>query len=696
MQRTLLALAALTSVATAQLTTVLPYGMTNAAGSTSNAFPWGTNASTFPGLKILACYDSSNFTAASISYPILIQGLRWRANDSTASWTGGTYAQGTVSLSTAAVDQSAVTSTSFAANHGPDLAVCYSGPVTVQPGTGNGVGVPGPWHVGVTFNTPFLYDPSAGDLAIDTDFPGGTNFTGGTLTSMDIDGTATALSSRVFGSTLYPNANGITLNHGIVVEVTYVPAQGLYAGFSADVTGGASPLAVNFTDRSFSSDPAGVQGWAWDFDGDSVVDSTLQNPSFVYQNCGSYNVSLTVVDASHSPSTLTRTAYINTDAISANFTSQVIGPLAVAFTDTSSMPATSWAWDLDGDSIIDSTAQNPAWVYPNANPVNVTLTVTRLCAAPSTITKTLVPLQQISHNVAPNNGLSTGASVYFDLNVTNPSGIRIGSLDVAPSVANTAFTVEVFVKQGTYTGFTGTASEWVSAGVGTSAGGPSIATASAPVSFAQPLYLPPGLHGIKLWYIGVGPRYQTGSAVTTVTNGDLSLTVGTSRGSSTTNAWAGSDITPRLWSGVLYYDTHNVTGNAGFGTFGPGCAGTLGTPSITANANPTLGSTLSLTVNNLPNSNMVMCTGFSNTTSLFGPLPYDVTPFGAPGCFLRASTEAVLFVAGANNQAVWNFAIPNNPAYSGIIYYNQAIAGDAAANAFGATVSNATSMLIGN
>jgi len=279
MQRTLLAVAALASVATAQLTTVLPVGMANAAGSTSNAFPWGTTASGWTGLKILACYDSSNFTAASINYPILIQGLRWRANDSTASWTGGTYAQGTVSLSTAAVDQAAVTSASFAANHGPDLTVCYNGPVTVLPGTGNGTGVPGPWHVGVTFTTPFLYDPAAGDLAIDTDFPGGTNFSGGTLTSMDIDGTATALSSRVFSSSLYPTPNGTTTNHGIVVEVTYVPAQGLYAGFSSDVQGGASPLSVNFSDNSYSSDPAGVLGWAWDFDGDSVIDSTLQNPA---------------------------------------------------------------------------------------------------------------------------------------------------------------------------------------------------------------------------------------------------------------------------------------------------------------------------------------------------------------------------------------------------------------------------------
>ncbi len=499
------------------------------------------------------------------------------------------------------------------------------------------------------------------------------------------------------------NSSGLLFNNVAPANViatgltyTWDPPVGAYAGFTADVTSGPSPLVVNFTDQSFTTVPSGIIGWAWDFDGDSVVDSTLQNPSFVYANCGSYTVSLTVTDGVSPTNTLTRTGYINTDNISANFTSQVIGPLTVTFTDTSNMPASSWAWDLDGDTVVDSTLQNPAWVYANANPVNVSLTVTRLCSAPSTITRSIVPLQQISHNVAPNNGLSTGASVYFDLDVVNPTGLRIGSLDVAPSTANTAFTVEVFVKPGTHTGFEGTAAEWVSAGIGSSAGGASTATASAAVAFPMPIYLPPGLHGIKLWYIGVGPRYQTGTAVTTVTSGDVNLTVGTSRGSTTVDPWAGSNITPRWWSGVLYYDTFNVSGAAGIGTFGPGCTGSLGIPKITASANPTLGSTLTLTVDNLPLSSMVMCTGYSNTTSLFGPLPFDAGAYGAPGCLLRVSTEAVLFVAGLNNQATWNFVIPNDPAFAGLNFYNQAIAGDPLANALGATVSNATSMQIGN
>src|SRR5262249_28446556 len=115
--------------------------------------------------------------------------------------------------------------TNFATNHGPDLTTVFTGPVTFQAGAGVGVGVPAPWVVDLTLTTPFVYDPGAGDLDIDVDYPGGANFVGGSLPQMDVQGSP-ALASRVHASSLYPAANGTTLNHGPVVEVTYVPAVG--------------------------------------------------------------------------------------------------------------------------------------------------------------------------------------------------------------------------------------------------------------------------------------------------------------------------------------------------------------------------------------------------------------------------------------------------------------------------------------
>ncbi|MCK4733587.1 MAG: PKD domain-containing protein, partial [Methanophagales archaeon] len=52
------------------------------------------------------------------------------------------------------------------------------------------------------------------------------------------------------------------------------------ADFSATPTSGQEPLTVAFTDNSASHD--GIVAWNWDFNNDSVTDSTEQNPTHVY------------------------------------------------------------------------------------------------------------------------------------------------------------------------------------------------------------------------------------------------------------------------------------------------------------------------------------------------------------------------------------------------------------------------------
>jgi PKD repeat protein len=61
------------------------------------------------------------------------------------------------------------------------------------------------------------------------------------------------------------------------------------ASFTATPTNGTSPLNVQFTDTS-SNNPT---SWAWDFDNDGIIDSTLQNPTWTYNTDGTYTVTLT-------------------------------------------------------------------------------------------------------------------------------------------------------------------------------------------------------------------------------------------------------------------------------------------------------------------------------------------------------------------------------------------------------------------
>ncbi|MBK9385645.1 MAG: PKD domain-containing protein [Planctomycetes bacterium] len=172
------------------------------------------------------------------------------------------------------------------------------------------------------------------------------------------------------------------------VEMTYTAQSGLYASFSATPTTGPTPLNVNFTDTSFSSDPGGVTSWAWDLDGDGIVDSNSRTPSFTYNTCGGFDVTLTVTDAVHPASTRTVQDFILADPqllVQPSFT-WAPGPVpnSIQFTDTSTGSPSVWSWDFDGDNVPDSAQQNPLWVYATGGSYNVSFTASNACGGSST------------------------------------------------------------------------------------------------------------------------------------------------------------------------------------------------------------------------------------------------------------------------------------------------------------------------
>ncbi len=687
------AAAALIPSATAQLSVVLPNGLATAEGSGNNNFPWGRGGA---GILMQAIYDSSHFTAQGITYPIMIHGVRWRPNTGAGLASTNFPTPCSIRMSTSPVDWSAVTTT-FANQRGANETLCFQGPVTF-PAQAAAPG-PTPFGINTPLTTPFLYDPNFGDLNIETDLPIQVGYLGGTpqLDVHTVVGQANA--SRVFWTTGYSGGypgtvgTGFSLNHAVVIQLDYSPAPGLFASFTADVTSGASPLAVTFTSSSFTSDPGGITSYAWDFDGDSIVDSNVANPTFTYTGCGNFNVSLTITDASHPATTLTRTAYIRTDDLTANFTSAVVGAYTVQFTDTSTPSATAWAWDFDGDTIVDSTAQNPIWVYPNGNSYNVRLTATRSCKT-STKTATVVPTQQLTTNLAANNQIGTPTTLYFNLDVLNPNGVSINSLDSLSSALSTPFTVDAYLKIGTAAGFELNANPWTKVGTATGTSNP-VAGAPSYAAFPLPLHIPAGSYGVALRFLGIPPRSVTLPALTTYANADLSLTAGSSS-LSTGGAFSGTNLnTLRGWGGTLYYTTQNVTGTAGHGFFGPGCAGTLGVSHQTYSSRPVIGSTLSVDVDALLLGIGVMVIGTSNTISGFGPLPVDLGLLGAPGCPLRVSLDATETVLGAGNTATWNFPIPNDLALAGVLIFNQLAVFDPPANAFGFALGDAAGWVIG-
>jgi PKD repeat protein len=84
------------------------------------------------------------------------------------------------------------------------------------------------------------------------------------------------------------------------------------ADFTADTMLDTGPFTVNFINSSTGYDQALT--YEWDFDEDGVIDSTLENPSYLYIIPAAYDVALTVTDSDGSTDTLTITNYITVNA----------------------------------------------------------------------------------------------------------------------------------------------------------------------------------------------------------------------------------------------------------------------------------------------------------------------------------------------------------------------------------------------
>lgn len=146
----------------------------------------------------------------------------------------------------------------------------------------------------------------------------------------------------------------------------------------------ASPInicvgeSVTFTDQSYVVGTSSISDWAWDFDGDGLVDDTTQNPPpYVYNTPGTYTAELRVwTNGCSDTSTIT----INVNAgPTAGFTfNNVCYGTLMNFTDTSNSNGgviSNWSWDFQNNGTVDNTNQNPAHGYPTAGSYDVELLV---------------------------------------------------------------------------------------------------------------------------------------------------------------------------------------------------------------------------------------------------------------------------------------------------------------------------------
>jgi PKD repeat protein len=180
------------------------------------------------------------------------------------------------------------------------------------------------------------------------------------------------------GGENYPTTTGLSGKY--ISEVKIISSTGPVApeaAFNSDVQTGTAPVTVQFTDASTGTEPL---TYAWDFQNDGTIDSSLKDPSFTYEATGTYTVSMTVTNAA-GIDTETKVDYITVTAPPvppvADFSAAPISgllPLTVQFTDQSTGIPTGWSWNF-GDRTT-STDPSPSHTYLKAGTYTVTLTVT--------------------------------------------------------------------------------------------------------------------------------------------------------------------------------------------------------------------------------------------------------------------------------------------------------------------------------
>jgi len=670
----------------AQSTVVIPDDAATAEAPSNTTIPFNRVGSRQS--RALYQFDASNFTSQGVTYPITISAIGWRANGGVTSGPA-TFPSVIVEMSTAATSWQAQ-SAAYAANHGLDKTQVFNGSVTSTVPAGT---TPNSFNAATVLTTSFTYDPLSGnDLCIEVLCDG--FLATGTGTAGDLANASNC--SRLWDLDFATSGNSANVRPGesSVLELTYVPAPGLYAGFGQDVSTGATPLTVNFNDASVTNDPAGVQTWLWDFDGDGVPDSNQQNPSFVYTAGGVYDVTLTVTDTINGSSTFTKTQAVVAGSVTADFgATDLLNGVLFSFTDRSTGVPNQWAWDFDSDGTIDSTAQNPTYQYATTGPHTVTMTATNTTSG---FMDTVTRVGYISDTFCTQFGPGTSfldvlAGNFVNIDVIHPDGIVVTSLDIHFSTASSVpVDVDVYVTPGAYWNKDDIAGEWrkVSSGTIGTTSGRTVALDNVDVT---DFYLPPGSYGLAFYSIGAGLAYTSTGNTEDYEHYALNMYAGRSRNA----LWGGTVYAPRLWDGCMHLAP---LGTAGYGFYGQGCAGSAGIPSMSSSGAPQLGSSFSVDVNDtVANTPVFLVLGFDRTNSPLGPLPVDLTAVGLPGCDLHTRIDDwFLLFSNATGTATWNVTVPTSTNLLRVPFFNQALAIDGTVSpGIGAVTSDAWAGLIG-
>ncbi len=144
---------------------------------------------------------------------------------------------------------------------------------------------------------------------------------------------------------------------------------------------------------------------------------------------------------------------------------------------------------------------------------------------------------------------------------------------------------------------------------------------------------------------------------------------------------------------------------ATMGTISPGIGAVMGlvgdfdqfAPRLTASGSPDAGSSYTLDLLNARASVPALVSiGFSGVTWGGAPLPLDLAPLQAPGCFIFNSIDQqIALTTSGGGTASTTLSIPSGSSLVGMTAYHQVLAIDPLANVLGLTTSNSLEVVFG-
>jgi hypothetical protein len=200
--------------------TVVPNADASTPGNTDNRFPFLVSG----GMRYQEVFSSSQFSG-----PMSIGEIDFRNGVFVDTAFSTTIADIQISLSTISVGPDGLSST-FASNVGADNTVVYNGSLTLSSTNAAGPGGTHAFDIIINLQTPFAYNPGAGNLLLDIKNISGANSNIGTDFFDAVNSSGDPV-SRVFGAEGSPNATSGTADSlGLIAQFdpasTSVPEPG--------------------------------------------------------------------------------------------------------------------------------------------------------------------------------------------------------------------------------------------------------------------------------------------------------------------------------------------------------------------------------------------------------------------------------------------------------------------------------------